>query len=544
VLGDRTYDGAISVVLGGDASVATNGFWAALTMATTLKLPMLFYVEDNGYGISTPSWLQTPGCNIAQNLASFNGLKIYDGDGTDPEEAAYLIREAVSHTRAGRGPVLLHLTVPRLQGHSFQDTQAYKSKDVVDAEWARDPLPKLKAHVVPSLVSETDWAAFEAQAQERVARAAQIADQRPVSEASQVTRFVFSEDGALQDEGGLWNSGYDAPRASVEAKPEGARINMITAIRRALDHELAVNPRVLVFGEDVGPKGGVHGVTLGLQDKYGVERVFDTSLSEEGIIGRAVGMAIAGLMPVPEIQFRKYADPACEQINDCGTMRWRTANRFAAPMVVRMPVGFFKCGDPWHSQTNEVQFVHSPGWRVACPSNAEDAVGLLRTALRGNDPVMFLEHRNMLDAASARRPYPGDEFALPFGVAKRVREGDAITLVAWGAMVERCEAAADRAGVHADILDLRTLAPWDSEAVLASVRRTHRCLIVHEDIGTGGFGAEIAAVVADQAFLDLDAPVARLTMPDIPSPHHPELMEWALPSVEKIAAKIEELVGF
>lgn len=544
VLGDRSYDGAIGVVLGGDASVATNGFWAALTMATTLKLPMLFYVEDNGYGISTPSWLQTPGCNIAQNLASFNGLKIYDGDGTDPEEAAALIADAVRHVRGGAGPALLHLTVPRLQGHSFQDTQAYKSEDIVAAEWARDPLPKLKAHVVPSLVSEPDWLALEAQAQGRVARAAQIADQRPVSEASQVTRFVFSEDGALQDEGGLWNSGYDAPRSSDTPKPEGARINMITAIRRTLDHELAVNPRVLVFGEDVGPKGGVHGVTLGLQDKYGVERVFDTSLSEEGIIGRAVGMAIAGLMPVPEIQFRKYADPACEQINDCGTMRWRTANRFAAPMVVRMPVGFFKCGDPWHSQTNEVQFVHSPGWRVACPSNAEDAVGLLRTALRGNDPVMFLEHRNMLDAASARRPYPGDDFALPFGVAKRVREGDAITLVAWGAMVERCEAAVDKAGISADILDLRTLTPWDSEAVLASVRRTHRCLIVHEDIGTAGFGAEIAAVVADQAFLDLDAPVARLTMPDIPSPHHPELMEWALPSVEKIAAKIEELVGF
>ncbi|MBL8531858.1 MAG: hypothetical protein JNK94_09000 [Hyphomonadaceae bacterium] len=544
VLNDRAYDGAIGVVLGGDASVATNGFWSALTMATTLKLPMLFYIEDNGYGISTPGWLQTPGCNIAKNLASFQGLKVLDGDGADPEEAAYLIREAVSHTRAGRGPVLLHLTVPRLQGHSFQDTQAYKSKETLEAEWARDPLPKLKAHVVPAQMSEQEWAALEAEAAERVQRAAQIADQRPVSEPAQVTRFVFSETGAMQAEGGQWNAGFAPPPTSETPKPEGARINMITAIRRTLDHELATNPRVLIFGEDVGPKGGVHGVTLGLQEKYGAGRVFDTSLSEEGIIGRAVGMAIAGLMPVPEIQFRKYADPACEQINDCGTMRWRTANRFAAPMVVRMPVGFFKCGDPWHSQTNEVQFVHSPGWRVACPSNAEDAVGLLRTALRGNDPVMFLEHRNMLDAASARRPYPGDDFALPFGAAKRVRTGEAITLVTWGAMVERCEAAAERIGASADILDLRTLAPWDSEAVLHSVRRTHRCLIVHEDSGTAGFGAEIAAVVADKAFLDLDAPVARITMPDIPSPHHPDLMEWALPSVEKIAAKIEELVGF
>lgn len=544
VLGDRSYDGAVSVVLGGDASVATNGFWSALTMATTLKLPMLFYIEDNGFGISTPGWFQTPGQNIARNLGSFTGLAIFDGDGTVPTEASELINDAVAHVRGGNGPALVHLTVPRLQGHSFQDTQAYKTQDQIAAEWANDPLPKLKAHVVPSLMSEKEWEAAQAAAEEKVRRAAQVADQRPVSEPSQVTRFVFSEDGAVQEEGGMLNAGYTAPRTTDEPKPEGARINMITAIRRTLDHELAVNPRVLVFGEDVGPKGGVHGVTLGLQDKYGEERVFDTSLSEEGIIGRAVGMALAGLMPVPEIQFRKYADPACEQINDCGTMRWRTANRFAAPMVVRMPVGFFKCGDPWHSQTNEVQFVHSPGWRVVCPSNAEDAVGLLRTALRGNDPVMFLEHRNMLDAASARRPYPGDDFALPFGVAKRVREGSDISVVTWGAMVERCEAASEQAGVSADIIDLRTLAPWDSEAVLASVRRTHRCFIVHEDIGTAGFGAEIAAVVADQAFLDLDAPVARMTMPDIPSPHHPDLMEWALPSVERIAAKMQELVKF
>ncbi|MBY0563089.1 MAG: hypothetical protein K2P58_02790 [Hyphomonadaceae bacterium] len=544
VLHNRAYDGAIGVVLGGDASVATNGFWSALTIATTLKLPMLFYVEDNGYGISTPGWLQTPGCNIATNLASFSGLKILDGDGTAPEEAAYLTREAVSHVRAGRGPCLLRLSVPRLQGHSFQDTQAYKSDDEKAAEWARDPLPKLKAHAVPAFMSEHDWAASETEAKQRVERAARIADQRPVSDPAQVTRYVFSEDGMLQDEGGLWNTGYSPAPMTDVAKPEGARINMITAIRRTLDHELAVNPRVLIFGEDVGPKGGVHGVTLGLQEKYGAERVFDTSLSEEGIIGRAVGMAIAGLMPVPEIQFRKYADPACEQINDCGTMRWRTANRFAAPMVVRMPVGFFKCGDPWHSMTNEVQFVHAPGWRVACPSNAEDAVGLLRTALRGNDPVMFLEHRNMLDAASARRPYPGDDFALQFGKARRVREGGDITLVAWGAMVERCEAAAEKSGASCDVIDLRTLLPWDRETVLQSVERTHRCLIVHEDLITAGFGAEIAAVIADEAFLDLDAPVARIAMPDIPSPHHPELMEWALPSVERIAAKIEELVRF
>jgi 2-oxoisovalerate dehydrogenase E1 component len=211
-------------------------------------------------------------------------------------------------------------------------------------------------------------------------------------------------------------------------------------------------------------------------------------------------------------------------------------------MVLRVPGGFFKCGDPWHSMTNEVEFVHNPGWKVAVPSNAEDAVGLLRASLRGNDPVIFFEHRAMLDDAWARRPWPGNDYVLPFGRAKKTREGDAITIVTWGAMVPRCEAAAD--GVNADVIDLRTLMPWDREMVLDSVRNTRRCLIVHEDLRTGGFGAEIAAVVADEAFLDLDAPVARVTMPDIPSPHHPKLMESALPSPASIRAEIERLMGF
>ncbi len=320
-------------------------------------------------------------------------------------------------------------------------------------------------------------------------------------------------------------------------------MNMLTAIRRTLDVELASNPRMVVFGEDVGPKGGVHGATLGLQDKYGSERVFDTSLSEEGIIGRAVGMALAGLLPVPEIQFRKYADPAAEQLNDCGTMRWRTRNRFAAPMVVRMPGGFFKCGDPWHSQTNEVAWVHGIGWRVAMPSNAEDAVGLLRAALRGNDPTIFFEHRAMLDGAWARRPYPGDEFIVPFGVARQVRAGSELTVVSWGAMVERCEQAAALSSVDVELLDLRTLSPWDKAAVLASVGKTHRCLIVHEDNLTAGFGAEIAATLAKEAFFDLDAPIERLTMPDIPSPHSPVLLEAAVPSIERITRTIQQLAS-
>jgi 2-oxoisovalerate dehydrogenase E1 component len=541
VLGECAYDEAIAVVLGGDASCATGGFWSALTIATTQKLPMLFYVEDNQYGISVPSTFQTPGGDIAANLASFGNLHILSGDGTEPAEAARLVAEAVAHVRGRNGPALLRLTVPRLQGHSFQDTQTYKGEDAVAAEWARDPLPKLKAFLLGSVMEEAEWDRIEAEAQAAVEGARAIAEARGVSDPERVLDHVFYE-GEMQQLGGQWTHGYKAPRSHDEPKPEGQRINMVTAIRRTLDRELEINPRVLLFGEDIGPKGGVHAVTLGLQDKYGAERVFDTSLNEEGIIGRAVGMALAGLMPVPEIQFRKYAEPATEQINDCGTMRWRTNNRFAAPMVLRIPGGFFKCGDPWHSQTNEVQFVHNPGWLVAVPSNAEDAVGLLRSGLRGNDPVIFFEHRAMLDDAWARRPWPGDDYVLPFGRAKKVRQGDDITIVTWGAMVPRCEAAAK--DVSADILDLRTLMPWDREAVLDSVRRTRRCLIVHEDLRTGGFGAEIAAVVADEAFLDLDAPVARVTMPDIPSPHNPVLLNWAVPSVENIRAKIEELVGF
>ncbi|WBX84493.1 alpha-ketoacid dehydrogenase subunit alpha/beta [Sphingosinicella microcystinivorans] len=541
VIRDPAYDDALAVVLGGDGSVASNGFWAALTVATTQKLPMLFYIEDNGYGISVPSTFQTPGGNIAANLAAWQDLRIINGDGTEPAEAARLIEEAVSYVREERGPALLRLTVPRLQGHSFQDTQTYKDEDFVASEWARDPLPKLKSYLVPALLSESEWAAIEDEAQADAEAARERAEARPVAEPETVMRNVFFE-GDLQTVGGQWTHGYTPPASTDRPKPEGQRINMVTAIRRTLEHELEINDRVVLFGEDIGPKGGVHAVTLGLQERFGEGRVFDTSLSEEGIIGRAVGMALAGLMPVPEIQFRKYAEPATEQINDCGTMRWRTNNRFAAPMVLRIPGGFFKCGDPWHSQTNEVAFIHNPGWKVAVPSNAEDAVGLLRGALRGNDPVIFFEHRAMLDHAWARRPYPGDDFVLPFGKAKRTREGDDITIITWGAMVQRCEEAAE--GRSADVIDLRTLMPWDKAAVLESVRRTRRCLIVHEDLQTAGFGAEIAAVVADKAFMDLDAPVARLTMPDIPSPHNPVLLNWAVPSVERIRAKIDDLIGF
>ena len=547
-LADADYQRAIAVVLGGDASVATGGFWSSLTMATTLRLPMLFYIEDNGFGISVPSQLQTPGGNIAANLRSFSGLTLLEGDGADPQQAAQLVAEAVRYVREERGPLLLRLTVPRLCGHSGQDTQAYKSPETISLERTRDPLQRLRRFLVPRVLSEQDWERLATDARRDVEAAVARALARPHPDPASLTRYVFADastEGAreVQEQGGLAAMGYEFPQATREPRPEPARINMLTAIRRTLDVELTSNPRMVVFGEDVGPKGGVHGATLGLQEKHGTARVFDTSLSEEGIIGRAVGLALAGLLPVPEIQFRKYADPATEQLNDCGTMRWRTRNRFAAPMVVRIPGGFFKCGDPWHSQTNEVAFVHNIGWRVAVPSNAEDATGLLRSALRGNDPTLFFEHRALLDGAWARRPYPGDDYVVPFGVARRIREGAEVTIVTWGAMVERCERAAVASGVDVEILDLRTLSPWDREAVLASVHKTHRCLIVHEDNITAGFGAEIAATVAKEAFFSLDAPIERLAMPDIPSPHSPVLLAAAVPGVESITQTLQQLAS-
>ncbi len=549
-LKDNSTNGAIAVALGGDASTSTSGFWAALNNATTRKLPMLFYIEDNGYGISVPTGMQTPGGNIASNLAAFQNLFILDGDGSDPQQAASCLTQSVRHVREGHGPALVRLRVPRLSGHSGQDTQAYKSAIQVNAEKNRDPLPRLQEFVISEqLVSIEDWDAMASRAKQDVEMALERVRRRPQPDPDGIKRFVFSETDAddhpvLQRQGGLWPDGHQFPEHTSQALENGERINMLTAIRRTLDKELESNPKLLVFGEDVGPKGGVHAATLGLQATHGKGRVFDTSLSEEGIIGRAVGMAAAGLMPVPEIQFRKYADPAEEQLNDCGTMRWRTANRFAAPMVVRIPGGFFRVGDPWHSQANEVKWLHGIGWQLAMPSNARDAVGLLRMAMRDNNPTIFFEHRSMLDDPWARRPWPGDDFVIEFGKANHVRNGDKLTVVTWGAMVPRCEKAVDALGGDIEVIDLRSLSPWDKDTVVTSVTRTHRCLVVHEDNITAGFGSEIVAFLTENIFFELDAPPRRLAMPDVPSPHNPVLMEAVVPSSERIMKTIKDLLEF
>lgn len=548
VLKQKEWDGAMAAALGGDASCATNGFWGALNIVTVEQLPYLFFIEDNGYGISVPGTFQTPGANIAANLGAFHGLRVLDGSGTDPKETSALIVDAVTHIREGNGPVLLRLRVPRLSGHSFVDTQAYKPNDLLNLERANDPLPKLRDYMIAhDIISPREWEILSAETYAEVEVAAEGAIASAEPSLTTVLTNVYATPGSPQEVGGIipeigeekWLAGL---QGSHIPNPSGPRMNFLDAVRQTLSSELERNDRLLVFGEDVGMKGGVHGATIDMQSRFGAKRVFDTSLNEEGIIGRAVGMAMAGLMPVPEIQFRKYADPAHEQINDCGTVRWRTAGKFAAPMVVRIPVGFGKkTGDPWHSVSGEAIYAHLIGWRIAFPSNAEDAVGLLRTALRGNDPTFFFEHRALLDTGEGRRPYPGDEFMVPFGVAKTVQEGTDLTIVTWGEMVHRALEGARMSGASVEVIDLRTISPWDKEAVLASVKKTSRCIVVHEDNWTCGFGAEIAAVIAQEAFAWLDAPVERMATADCPIPYNPVLMERVVPTPKKISATIQKI---
>jgi 2-oxoisovalerate dehydrogenase E1 component len=403
----------------------------------------------------------------------------------------------------------------------------------------------LRDALVPDVMEADEWKALTTDVETSVMAACQKALAQAKPEIGEVSKYIFADPDEPQSVGGLVAEQLKLPATVEHSVARGGRLNMVEAIRQTLDNELAINPRCLIIGEDVGEKGGVHTATMGLMTRHGRDRVVDTSLSEEGIIGRAVGMALAGLMPVPEIQFRKYADPATEQLNNCGTIRWRTANNFAAPMVVRIAGGFGrKVGDPWHSVTSEAVFAHAVGWHVVFPSNAEDAVGLLRTGLRGNDPVIFFEHRALLDAAWSRRPYPGDDFAIPFGKAKVLVEGEDLTIVTWGAMTERCEEAVKEVGGSIELIDLRTISPWDKTAVLSSVRKTSKCLIVHEDMGFAGFGGEIAATIAQEAFMALDGPIIRLAAPHVPIPFNTDLMAAVVPAKSLIREAIEDLLAF
>jgi 2-oxoisovalerate dehydrogenase E1 component len=428
--------------------------------------------------------------------------------------------------------------VPRLTGHTYgEDPSAYKTEEEIKREKERDPVDRLRAFLGPDF----RWDALQDEVESEIRAALTTARSQPKPERGHVTRHLFYSGAPPQvPEGGQGGGEEMAHQAPARAGP---RVNFVEAVRRVMETELERNPRLLIFGEDVGARGGVHRATLDLQRRFGDGRVFDTSLSEEGIMGRSVGLSLAGLTPLPEIQFRKYADPATEQINDIGWVRWRTAGKFEAHIVVRIPVGFSRrTGDPWHSVCGEAIYAHTLGWRIAFPSNAEDAAGLLRAALRGRDPTIFLEHRALLDSPDARRPYPGDDFVLPYGQAAVRKEGRWLTVITWGEMVYRCLEAAAPFGEDVELIDLRTIIPWDQDAVLRSVQKTGRCLVVHEDSQTGGFAGEIVATLAEQAFVHLDAPVGRIATADCPIPYNRGLMEAVIPGVDRIREGMEGLL--
>jgi len=533
-LGEAEWSRAVALCFGGDGSTATNGFWAALNIVTTLQLPMVMILEDNGYALTVPARYQTSGGQLLANLSNFQGVGLHSVDGADVVKLHAALAQAVGAARSSHQPQIVHVTVPRLTGHSWQDNQRYRPETELTADSQRDPLVALLSYVQQAGASEQDIAAMQQRAHDLVRVAAEQAWASPDPQASDALTHMFAPSSAL---------------AQSEAAASGERITMQKAIGICLADEMSRDRSILVFGEDVGKSGGVHRVTDGLQTRFGEGRVFDTSLSEEGIMGRSIGLTLAGLRPVPELQFRKYADPAHEQITDLGSLRWRTHGKFGGPVVLRIPVGYQKMGgDPWHAVTAEAVFAHLPGWQIAYPANAADAAGLLRTALRGDNPVIFLEHRFLYDGVEARRPYPGADYCLPFGQAKLVREGDAAVVVAWGDSLHRSLRAAEQvaasSGRQVAVLDLRTIVPWDRAAVLDAVSTRGRLLIVHEDTHTTGMGGQIAAEVARHAFSYLDAPIFRVSTEDTPIPCHDTLFAAVMPTMPKIVAALEELLAY
>jgi 2-oxoisovalerate dehydrogenase E1 component len=535
-LGQAEYAGAIALAHAGDGATSTNGFWSAVNIAAPRRLPYVMLIEDNRYALSVPWRYQTAAPSIADNLRNFQDLDSQSIEGGDIPALYKALYKAISAARKGGGAQMVHVKVPRLTGHNWQDPAAYKTAEEREEDARRDPLGRLVAYL-----QETHKVP-EGRIEDLRAQAAEFA--RGEAEAAWERGHDPSPDDALTHI-------FALPRPFPATSPitEGARLTMQQALKQTLEDEMARDPAILVFGEDVGAFGGVHRVTDGLQARFGEARCFDTSLNEEGIVGRSIGLAAIGLRPVPEIQFRKYADPAHEQITDAGSIRWRTHGRFGGPVVLRIPVGYqLMGGDPWHAVCGEAVFAHLPGWKIAYPSNAADAVGLLRTALRGDDPVFFLEHRLLYRNREANRPYAGPDYMLPFGKAADVRQGDDALIVTWGDTVHRsmeaANAVAESTGSQTRVLDLRTVVPWDKEAVLEAVKETGRVLVVHEDTITCGLGAEIVARIADEAFIYLDAPVRRVACEDVPSPCHPNLFEAIMPTTRKIQAALEDLLRF
>jgi 2-oxoisovalerate dehydrogenase E1 component len=545
----------VIVVTIGDGSTSEGEFWEALNAACTRKLPVVFVVEDNGYAISVPVEVNTPGGSISKLVRSFPGLFVAETDGCDFLESFDALRWAFAYARERKGPALVHAHVIRPYSHSLSDDERlYRPAAERNREAERDPVTTMARWLVAEgVLTEEALAALKSEADEAVNRAAEEAAARPQPDPEDVLAHIYS---AAVDPASPDFDTEDDPASS------GTPTTMVDLINACLRDEMARDGRIVVFGEDVADashdevlgeckgKGGVFKVTAGLQKLYGKERVFNTPLAEAGIVGRAIGWAARGLKPVVEIQFFDYIWPAMQQLRDeLATARWRSGGAWSAPVVVRVATGgYLTGGGPYHSQSGEVTFTHIPGLRVVMPSNALDANGLLRTAIRSDDPVLFLEHKHLYRQTHNKGSYPGPDYRIPFGKAKTVRPGGAATVVTYGATVFRSVTAANRladeTGREVEVIDLRTLAPYDFDAVAASVKRTNRLLVVHEDWRTHGFGAEVAARAADELFEWLDAPVKRLAARDVFCGYAPRLENTTLPQGEDVHAALVALLAY
>jgi len=536
----------------GDGTTSEGEFWESLSSACVRKLPVLYLVEDNGYAISVPVEVQTPGGSVSKLVENYPGLSVLRCDGTDFFASYQTMTDAVAWCRARKGPALVHALCTRPYSHSQSDDERlYKTAAERAEEAKRDPLTRMAAALkAAGFATDADLAQMAKDVDREIGEAADAAIKAPKPAKNTAGLYVYSPDVDPT------SSAFASP-----AEPEGKPDTMVAAINRTLKDEMARNPRIVVFGEDVADathaanlsevqgKGGVFKLTHGLQRLYGSDRVFNSPLAEADIVGRAVGMATRGIKPVAEIQFLDYIWPAMMQLrNEVSMMRYRSSNHFSCPMVIRVASGgYLRGGAPYHSQSGESIFAHCPGIRIAYPSNAQDAAGLLRTAIRCDDPVLFLEHKHLYRQTYNKGEYPGAGYMIPFGRAATKRDGTDLVVVTWGALVQRSLLAAQQAekdGISTMVIDLRTIMPFDWEAIAQAVKKTSRVVIAHEDQLTCGFGAELAARVAGELFDYLDAPVRRVGAMDTPVAYCPDLEEVILPSSNDVLAAIVETAKY